>query len=151
MEKKSREPDPTPATDFVYTFHLWPSGEIRHDSVAGAFEQITGYAENALKERGWTGLIYPKDQPALANRASALKAGNPDVREYRLITADGRLKWIRDYAQPMRTEADGSIFVFAAAQEITAQNGCRRRWAGWLRSLNLRKTQSWMSPSTALS
>ena len=121
MEKKSREPDPTPATDFVYTFHLWPSGEIRHDSVAGAFEQITGYAENALKERGWTGLIYPKDQPALANRASALKAGNPDVREYRLITADGRLKWIRDYAQPMRTEADGSIFVFAAAQEITAR------------------------------
>ncbi len=73
------------------------------------------------KERGWTGLIYPKDESLLANRPTVLLAGLPDVREYRLITADGHLKWIRDYAQPMRIETDGSVFVFAAAQEITAR------------------------------
>ncbi len=48
-----------------------------------------------------------------------MRAGHSDIREYRLIAADGRLKWIRDYAQPIRIEPGGSIFVIAAAQEIT--------------------------------
>lgn len=110
-----------PATDFVYTFHLSSGGQIHHESTAGAFTEITGHPVDVLHQKGWAGLIYPKDQPQLATRPKALLAGLPDVREYRLIAADGRLKWIRDYAQPMRTEADGSIFVFAAAQEITSR------------------------------
>jgi two-component system, LuxR family, sensor kinase FixL len=121
MAKQPMESKPTQATDFVYTFHLSSSGEICHESTAGAFTEITGHPPDILQQRGWTGLIYPKDESLLATRPTALLAGLPDVREYRLITANGHLKWIRDYAQPMRTEADGSIFVFAAAQEITAR------------------------------
>ncbi|MGD0462212.1 MAG: PAS domain S-box protein [Tepidisphaeraceae bacterium] len=121
MAKKRKEAEPPSPTDFVYTFHLSTSGEIRHDLTAGAFTEITGHPPDILQRRGWTGLIYPKDQPLLANRPVTLRAGSADVCEYRLITADGHLKWIRDYAQPMRTEVDGSIFVFAAAQIITAR------------------------------
>ncbi|MGD0541644.1 MAG: PAS domain S-box protein [Tepidisphaeraceae bacterium] len=121
MAKKRKESEPPPPTDFVYIFHLSPSGEVRHESTAGAFTEITGYPPSILQERGWTGLIYPKDVPLLANRPAALLAGLSDVREYRLMTADGHLEWIRDYAQPMRTETDGRIFVFAAAQVITAR------------------------------
>lgn len=120
MAKKQKKSEPPPPTDFVYTFHLSTSGKIHHESTAGAFTEMTGHPPDILQKRGWTGLIYPKDESLLATRPTALLAGRSDVREYRLITADGHLKWIRDYAQPMRTEADGSILVFAAAQEITA-------------------------------
>lgn len=121
MAKKRKEVEPPSPTDFVYTFHLSPSGEIRHESTAGAFTEITGHPPEIIQKRGWTDLIYPKDESLLSARPTTLLAGLPDVREYRLITADGHLKWIRDFAQPMRTEADGSIFVLAAAQEITAR------------------------------
>jgi len=121
MAKPRKKPESTPDTDFVYSFHLSSNGQIDHESTAGAFTEITGYPADILQKRGWSGLIYPKDESLLAARPTALLAGLSDVREYRLITADGHLKWIRDYAQPMHTEADGSIFIFAAAQEITAR------------------------------
>ncbi|HEY1922872.1 MAG TPA: PAS domain S-box protein [Tepidisphaeraceae bacterium] len=112
---------PEPPADFVYTFHVSSSGQIRPESVAGAFAEMTGHSPEVLKNRGWAGLIYPKDESLLANRPAALLAGRSDVQEYRLIAADGRLKWIRDYAQPMRVEADGGVYVIAAAQEITSR------------------------------
>jgi PAS domain S-box-containing protein len=120
MAKRRNESAPS-LTDFVYTFHLSSSGEIRHESTAGAFTEITGHPADILQRTGWSGLVYPKDEALLTDRPAALLAGLPDVREYRLIAADGRLKWIRDYAQPMRTEADGTVFVVAAAQDISVR------------------------------
>ena len=61
MAKQPMESKPTQATDFVYTFHLSSSGEICHESTAGAFTEITGHPPDILQQRGWTGLIYPKD------------------------------------------------------------------------------------------
>jgi PAS domain S-box-containing protein len=109
-----------PADDFVYAFHLNRRGKTSFDWTSGPFSLITGYPDGTLQQRGLEDLIYPKDKPLLKDRPAVLRSGRGDVREYRLITSDGRLKWIRDYAQPIRTESDGSIFVIAAAREITA-------------------------------
>lgn len=120
MGRKSKLVPPPPALDFLYAFHLSKEGKVAFEWIAGPFQQITGYPADMLENRGWEDLIYPKDQPVIRDRPAVLLAGHGDVREYRLITADGHLKWIRDYAQPTKTESDGRLLVIASAQEITA-------------------------------
>src|SRR5277367_759738 len=121
MGRKRKTPGFAPATDFAYAFHLSPAGKVSHDWTVGAFTRITGHPADFLEERGWESLTYPKDKPLLKERPAVLLSGRADVREYRVITADGRLKWIRDYAEPIHTDPDGSVLVFAAAQDITAR------------------------------
>jgi two-component system, LuxR family, sensor kinase FixL len=120
MARKRTAAIPPAAADFVYAYHLAKKGKPVMEWTAGSFTQITGYPHTILKKRRWEELIYPKDRPVLKTRPAALRAGHSDVREYRLMTSDGHLKWIRDYAQPIRTESDGRLFVIAAAHEITS-------------------------------
>jgi PAS domain S-box-containing protein len=120
MAAKGKSPI-SPPLDFLYAFHLTTKGKTSVAWTAGPFEEITGYSPDILQTRGLKSLVYPKDAPLLKGRSTVLLAGNADVREYRLLTAQGHVKWIRDYAQPTRTESDGSRFVIATAQEISAQ------------------------------
>ncbi|MGA2230899.1 MAG: PAS domain S-box protein [Tepidisphaeraceae bacterium] len=108
-----------PALDFLYAFYLSDKGKAAFEWTAGPFSEITGYPAGTLEKTGLKSLIYPKDARLLKDRPSVLLAGQADVREYRLLTADGHLKWLRDYAQPIRSEPDGRLFVIASAQEIT--------------------------------
>jgi two-component system sensor kinase FixL len=125
MGRKPKAATIPPEVDFLYAFRLSKNGKSACDWTAGPFTQITGYPADTLKKRGWEDLIYPKDKPLLKDRPAVLLSGNGDVREYRLIAADGRLKWVRDFAQPIRTESDGKLFVIAAVQEITAARRSR--------------------------
>jgi PAS domain S-box-containing protein len=119
MARRAKSPIP-PTLDFLYAFYLSKKGKVAFEWTAGPFSQMTGYPADTLQKRGLKSLVYPKDARLLKDRPAVLLAGRGDVREYRLLTADGHLKWLRDYAQPIGTESDGRLFVIASAQEITA-------------------------------
>jgi two-component system, LuxR family, sensor kinase FixL len=125
MGRTTRGKRAAEGVDFIYAFHLSRNGKVAFNWTAGAFTQITGHPANRLQKRGWEELVYPKDKPLLKGRTAVLLSGRGDVREYRLITADGHLRWIRDFAQPIRTESNGKVFVIASAQEITAAKRSR--------------------------
>jgi PAS domain S-box-containing protein len=110
-----------PQVDFAYAFLLSPRGKISCDWIAGPFEEITGYPSETLRERPWDDLIYPKDRPLLADRAEILRSGRGDSREYRILTADGHVRWVRDYAQRVRTETNSDLLVVVAVHDITGQ------------------------------
>jgi PAS domain S-box-containing protein len=114
--RKGKAPDPL---DFAYAFSLLADSTATILWIAGPFTSITGHSPEVLLKKGWEGLIYPKDKQLLKDRPAVLRKGRPDVREYRLITAEGRLKWLRDAAHPVRTDEDGRLLVYAAAQDIT--------------------------------
>jgi PAS domain S-box-containing protein len=107
--------------DFAYAFLLSGEGNITCDWIAGPFAQITGHPSETMHKRRWEDLVYPKDRPLLAGRIEILRSGCGDSREYRILTADGHLRWVRDYAQPIRTEPNGDLLVVSTVHDITAQ------------------------------
>jgi PAS domain S-box-containing protein len=120
MGRNRKDATPPAVTDFAYTFRLSRKGKASCDWVSQSFTPITGHPNDTLQQHGWDHLIYPKDRPLLKERPAVLLSGRGDVREFRIITADGHLKWVRDYAQPVRAEPGGDVLVFASVQDVTA-------------------------------
>ena len=107
-----RKPDPPPPElDFAYAFFLSENGDATYDWMAGPFTQVTGHPSGTLRQRNWNELIYTKNKPLLEDRIKILQSGRGDSREYRILTADGHLRWVRDHAQPVRTQPHGDLLA----------------------------------------
>jgi len=68
---------------------------------------ITGYSpeEWLADPELWPKLIFPDDRPrVLAENKQTKKTGEPFKIEYRLVTRDGRIVWVRDEAMLVRDE-----------------------------------------------
>ncbi len=124
-------------SDYAYAFRVAPEGSLQCEWVTDAFERITGYTpEMLLQAGGYEKLIHPEDVPISQRRTQALLRGEPDTSEFRIITRDGQVRWVRDSARP---ELDGSgqvVRLYGAAQDITERrkaeeqlrkNECRLR------------------------
>ncbi|MGA2115189.1 MAG: PAS domain S-box protein [Bryobacteraceae bacterium] len=91
--------------------------------VSPAYEQVWGKTCNSLyrSPKSWLEAIHPDD----LQRARALSArqiqGEPVEKEYRIRTPDGREKWIRDRAFPVRGQDGRVIRVVGIAEDITEQ------------------------------
>lgn len=108
-------------TNHAYSFYLPADGGMSLEWVAGDFEAITGYPfEQAPTEGFWEELIHPEDRPIAEARAARLLAGREDTSEFRIITPDGRIRWLRDYGQPEFEPDTGRVIrIIGAAQDIT--------------------------------
>ncbi len=110
-------------SDFAYAFKVEPDGKISREWVTGALERISGFSADELQERGgWEALIHPEDLPIPLTQLKALLAGRSKVIEYRIITKDGKVKWMRDYGRPGWDETQKRVtHLYGAAQDITAR------------------------------
>jgi PAS domain S-box-containing protein len=108
-------------SDYAYAFRVDPDGQLFRDWVTPTFAQVTGFAADDLDPRdGWARLIYPPDMPVAAARMQRLLSGQPDVSEFRIVTASGELRWLRDYAHPEIDPVQGRVArITGAAQDIT--------------------------------
>jgi PAS domain S-box-containing protein len=112
----------------MFSTLLGPDGELHLDWVAGAFEQITGYAYDEYVDRGgWRSLIYPDDVPLDDQALDTLRANKPVVHDIRCFHKDGSLRWMRVYAHPVwdisREQLTG---IYGAVQDITERKGAEK-------------------------
>jgi signal transduction histidine kinase len=64
--------------------------------------------------------MHPDDRFIDQQHGAALRAGQSDVCEYRIITKQGQLRWMRDYARPIwDAEHTRVVRILGAAQDIT--------------------------------
>ena len=110
-------------SDFAYAFKVEPDGDISSEWVTGALEKISGFSADELKERGgWEALIHPEDLQIPHAQLRALLAGRSKVVEYRIVTKEGKIKWMRDYGQPEWDETQKRVtHLYGAVQDITAR------------------------------
>jgi PAS domain S-box-containing protein len=108
-------------SDYAYAFQVEPDQTFTPEWITEAVSRITGYTLAELEERGgWPTLVHPDDKPLLAERSQLLLTGQPDIREFRIITKAGHIRWVRDYARPTRNEKQGRVTcIYGAAQDIT--------------------------------
>jgi diguanylate cyclase (GGDEF)-like protein/PAS domain S-box-containing protein len=86
-----------------------------------ACETLTGYsAEELLGETSWSLIVPPELQPALRDRAAARLRGEPvpDRYETRILTKDGRERWI-DLTAAAIVLDDGEPAALATAVDVT--------------------------------
>jgi PAS domain S-box-containing protein len=89
--------------------------------VSPAYEQVWGRTCESLYDnpRSWKEAIHPEDvQQAHQSFESQLR-GEPLESEYRIVTPDGKMKWIRDRAFPIYDDSGRMMRLVGIAEEIT--------------------------------
>jgi PAS domain S-box-containing protein len=109
------------ASDFAYAIRVDPDGTIEFDWVTEAFTHITGFTTDEVEERGgWQSVIYPDDLPMVLEYLEERLSGQQNVAEYRILTKDGNVRWLRDHGRPELDEDRGCVVcIYGAARDIT--------------------------------
>ncbi len=106
-------------SDFAYAARLSPAGLV-FEWATDSFSRITGYGIEELTDGQWEKLIHPDDLEDIQSNAERLVRKEPFVAEYRIITKDGAVRWLRAHTRPVDME-DGTTRILGAAQDITAR------------------------------
>ena len=108
-------------TDLAYSFRVEPDGELVAEWATGALNRITGFSNEEISERGgWQSLFLKEDLPVARRQTEALLKGHSGVAEYRIVTKDGEIRWLRDHARAAWDPIDmRTTHIFGALQDIT--------------------------------
>jgi diguanylate cyclase (GGDEF)-like protein/PAS domain S-box-containing protein len=114
----------------VYRY-VYRDGGWHMESVSPAIEGITGYdAATFLRggERTYDSIIHPDDRDAVATAArQAMTQCEPFAIEYRIIHADGSVRWVNGHGTGIAAEdgtflyADGVIFDVTERKQTEAR------------------------------
>lgn len=132
-----QEPDPKAVLDdlaasvpgALFQYVLLPDGTDRIRFMSAGCTDIWGLSADEIQgdpTKLWA-QVHPEDRPAMIESVHrSAEQGAPWSHEYRIIAADGRLKWLRGNGQP-RTHADGAVVWNTIILDITAEVEGRRQ------------------------
>ena len=109
-------------SDFPYAFRVEPDGSLVREWL-GRGNQILGYAPDEFDARGgWAGVIHPDDFPLASQAVARLLANQQVITEYRYVTKNGDVQWLRSYARPIWDDAQQRVVaIYGAAEDVTAR------------------------------
>lgn len=95
-----------------------PHGRVLY--VSPAFESVWGFGTAALYENPnlWRERIHDEDRARVTEAQRTELLGGYD-EEYRVVRADGTVRWIRDRAFPVRDASGAVVRVAGVAEDIT--------------------------------
>ena len=102
-------------------FWMTSPDKNRMDYLSPAYEKIWGRpcAEVYANPRHWLAAIHPDDRDRVIQAALTKQSEGTYDEEYRIVRPDGRERWIRDRAFPLR-DASGRIYrIVGLADDIT--------------------------------
>jgi PAS domain S-box-containing protein len=85
-----------------------------------AFERLTGYAQDELRDQEFLQYIHPEDRPAIVAEWDRLDQGTAlRDQEYRVVTRTGQTRWSSSSWEPMRDEIGRQIGCMGTEFDIT--------------------------------
>ncbi|MCB8943505.1 MAG: PAS domain S-box protein [Ardenticatenaceae bacterium] len=108
-------------SDIAASVRLEENGRLIPEWLNGSFTQITGYAPEEIETiGGLSALWHPDDLADRQQMITKILQGESFVDEYRIITKDGRIRWLRNHIQPELDPDTGQLRRFyTALQDIT--------------------------------
>ncbi|MBW4553668.1 MAG: PAS domain S-box protein [Aphanocapsa sp. GSE-SYN-MK-11-07L] len=113
-------------TDHVYACDISASGEIIEAWSTSNLGQILGNEDQTEEDQteiepGRLGDIYLEDAPQVNQFIEELLTSKqPNSLEYRIMTTQGEVRWIRDRIQPEWDETEGRVVrILGAVEDIT--------------------------------
>ena len=94
--------------------------DLRLSFVNPAFERLTGYPEEDLRDQEFLQYIHPDDRPALAAEWDRLaQGGSLRDQEYRVVARGGQERWSSSTWEPLRDESGRQIGYLGTEFDIT--------------------------------
>ncbi|MDT7042245.1 PAS domain S-box protein [Candidatus Nitronereus thalassa] len=102
---------------------IWLTDWVNHQVlyVNPAYEKLWGCSAQALYQNPmeWVNLIHLEDRPKVVDSFMNILATGHFDQEYRIIRADGSIRWIRDRGFPIRDQQGNPYRIGGYAQDIT--------------------------------
>ena len=97
----------------------------RPEYLSPAYEQVWGESRDVLMQdwSRWTGRLHPDDRERVLDVFEGVLGGDTTTCEYRIVRADGSVRWIRDTLFPIRDEHGRVRRAAGLAQNITRHEG----------------------------
>ena len=139
------------ASDYAYAFRVDENGRFVREWITDAFERITGFEPSEVStEGGWASITFPDDRPIALQRIQALLLGQQSVKEFRIVTKDEHIRWVRDHSRPVWDVGRTRIIrIYGATQDITERKQYEREQetiATIASALRLAQTRAEMIP-----
>jgi len=99
------------------------------DLLNGSFEELTGYSEEHMRERGinWSHLIHPDDLEGVKTvTRHALRGSGAFVREYRIRTRNRQTIWLQDRGQIVCDDRGRIQYISGVFFDFTVQKGAEQ-------------------------
>jgi PAS domain S-box-containing protein len=94
--------------------------DLRMLYVNSAFERLTGFPEEDLRDQDFLQYFHPDDRPALLGEWERLAQGEAlRDQEYRVVTRTGAVRWCAGDWEPLRDETGRQIGVLGTGFDIT--------------------------------
>jgi PAS domain S-box-containing protein len=94
--------------------------DLRLNFANPAFERLTGWELEDLRDQEFLQYIHPDDRPALLAEWDRLSAGGAlRDQEYRVVTRTGQVRWCASAWEPLRDEQGRQIGYLGTEFEIT--------------------------------
>ena len=97
--------------------------------VSPMYEKVCGRTRESLYAAGPEAVVHPEDRSRVIETLENLAGREFDI-EYRIVTMDGEVRWIRDRGFPIRNQADEIYRVGGVAEDITARKEAEDRLKG---------------------
>jgi diguanylate cyclase (GGDEF)-like protein/PAS domain S-box-containing protein len=114
--------------ELFYTDELRPDGSWHSNWIGDNFRRFIGdVPEGADPQLVWDDAVHPDDRErydAVDARVLALEAVD---LEYRLVAADGSVRWVWERMRPSGRRPDGSLVVDGVVQDITERKRSEAR------------------------
>ena len=110
-------------TSFVYSCMHGPGEPYRLDWMAGAVEALTGYSlEDVYARTCWRFLVLPEDTDIFDAKVVGLSPGEEAESEFRIVNADGCVKWVHSRARVDAVDgASGTLVLVGSLEDVTAR------------------------------
>ena len=111
------------ASDFGYAVRVEPDGQLTPEWGTGSIARILGSSVDEITiVDGFPKFLHPDDRPLFVERFKGFMAGEVQTTEYRVIRADGEVRWLRDVGKPIWEAAQNRMVrIIGTAQDITAR------------------------------
>ena len=93
---------------------------LRLTFVNRAFERLTGYPEEDIRDQEFLQYVHPDDRPALTGEWERLaQGGSLRDQEYRVVAKGGQVRWSSSSWEPLRDESGRQIGYLGTEFDIT--------------------------------
>ena len=107
-------------SDFVYKCSRAGDNPYRVIWAGGALKFISGYSAEEICEIGcWMGSVHPDDRDRVMAHMMAMRPGEQDVIEFRMISKQGDVRWISESSSCVAGQTEGELVRYGASRDVT--------------------------------
>ncbi|MFN8374713.1 MAG: PAS domain S-box protein [Anaerolineae bacterium] len=107
-------------SDYAFAFKVDENGALVREWNTDSFQLITGYTPDIVDDENLR-IYHPDDRGRASADVQDALEGNPNVGEYRIVTAHGETKWVQVYRQPIFDAQGRVIRMYSVTCDISAE------------------------------